>query len=170
MSDGQLTFFDDGGGAEAKPVRFQIRRSFAASLETVFDAWLIPYLAGSWMFGPRDSSQEVITLENQPRPGGSFLFEVVRDGRRRVLTGVYSEIRRPEKLLCTIGSDAESAALTRLTMELAEEEGKTRMKLAFELHPSLAASADSLREQWTSRCKALADQVERSKKQARLFR
>ena len=170
MSNDQLTFFEEGRPSEGKPVRFQLRRSFAASLESVFDAWLIPFKAGDWMFGPRSSSQEIITLENKPLPRGTFLFEVSRDGHKQVLTGTYLEIRRPEKLICKIGSDASSAELTRLTMELAEENGKARMKLGFELDPSLGAQAESLKEAWTNRCKALAELVERSKKQASLFR
>jgi len=169
MNESQLTFFEDKRNDTGKTVRFKIRRSFSASLETVFDAWLIPYLAGNWMFGPRDNSQEVITLENQPRPGGNFRFEVRRDGRRQIMTGTYREIRRPEKLICTIGKDAESASLTRLTMELNEEDGKTRMNLSFELHPSLTDAAESMREDWISRNKALAALVDRSRKQARLF-
>lgn len=170
MTDGQLTFFEDGKRATSKPVKFQLRRSFSAGLETVFDAWLIPFKAGDWMFGPKDSSQEVITLENQPLPGGTFQFEVARNGHRMSLGGEYLEIRRPEKLVCKIGNNTDSAQLITLTMELSEEQGKTRMKLAFELDPSLAMIADSLRAEWTERCKALSELVERSRKQTHLFR
>jgi|GEM_PF-98037 len=170
MSDDQLTFFEDGKPAADKPVKFQLRRSFSAGQETVFDAWLIPFKAGDWMFGSKNSMQEVITLENQPLPGGKFQFEVSRDGQRMSLTGEYCEIRRPEKLVCKIGTDAESADQAVLTMELNEEQGKTRMKLAFELDPSLAPNIDSLRAEWTERCKALSELVERSRKQSSLFK
>ena len=170
MSDGQLTFFEGGKPATGKPVKFQLRRSFTAGLESVFDAWLIPFKAGDWMFGPKDSMQEVLTLENQPLPGGKFQFEVSRDGHKMRLAGEYLEIRRPEKLILKIGADAESAELTTLTMELNEEQGKTRMKLAFEMDPSLAPNVDSLRAEWTERCKALSELVERSRKQTPLFR
>ncbi|MCP5346914.1 MAG: SRPBCC domain-containing protein [Gammaproteobacteria bacterium] len=165
-----MTFFGEGGPGGGKPVRFQIRRSFNAPLETVFDAWLIPYLAGSWIFGPRNVKQEVLTLENKPLPGGTFLLEVIRDGHRQSLTGTYREIRRPEKLQCTIGVDPEAAELTLLTMELAEEDGKTRMKLGFELTPEIAGQADLLRSEWGLRCRALAEQVDKPRPQPRLFR
>jgi len=165
-----MTFFTDGEKASARPVKFQIRRSFSATLENVFDAWLIPYLAGSWMFGSKDPDQEVIRLENKPLPGGSFILEVIRQGQRHLLCGEYREIRRPDKLSCTIGDDPETAALVLLTMELYEDNGKTRMKLSFELSPALAGHADSMREQWNTRCRALAAQVEQSRKQTRLFR
>lgn len=169
MNDGQMNFFGDASAGAVKPVKFQIRRSYNASLETVFDAWLIPYLVGSWMFGPKSGTQEVIALENKPLPGGNFLLEVVRaDGQRR-LTGTYREIRRPEKLQCTIGEESDAAPLTLLTMELTADEGKTRMKLGFELHPKLADQADALRAEWTSRCKTLAELVEKSSKQTRLL-
>lgn len=170
MSEDQLTFFQDGKAAPGKSVKFQLKRSFTAGLESVFDAWLIPFKAGDWMFGPKDSMQEVITLENQPLPGGKFQFEVSRDGQQMNLTGEYLEIRRPEKLICKIGADANLAELITLTMELNEEQGKTRMKLAFELDSSLAADVDSLRAEWTERCKALSGLLERSKKQASLFK
>jgi uncharacterized protein YndB with AHSA1/START domain len=170
MRDEQLTFFEDGKPASGKPVKFQLRRSFTAGLETVFDAWLIPFKAGDWMFGPRDSTQKVITLENQPLPGGKFRLEVTRDGQKMSLVGEYLEIRRPEKLICKIGADTDAANLIILAMELNEAQGKTRMKLAFQLDPSLAPQVDILRAQWTARCKALAELVERSRKQATLFR
>jgi hypothetical protein len=54
-------------------------------------------------------------------------------------------------------------------MELTADEGKTRMKLGFELHPKLADQADALRAEWTSRCKTLAELVEKSSKQTRLL-
>lgn len=169
MSDGQMTFFNEASAGAVKPVKFQIRRSFNASQETVFDAWLIPYLAGSWMFGPKNATQEVITLENKPLPGGDFLLEVVRADRQQRLTGTYREIRRPEKLQCTIGEDSNSAPLTVLSMELTADEGKTRMKLGFELHPHLADQSDALRAEWTNRCKTLAELVEKPSNQTRLF-
>ncbi len=169
MSEGQMSFFDEDRQPAGKPVRFQIRRSFRAPLEAVFDAWLIPYLAGSWIFGPKSVTQEVLTLENKPLPGGTFLLEVIREGRRLRLTGKYIEIRRPEKLRCTVGSDSESAPLTVLTMELGEVDGKTRMKLAFELDPAIADQADRIRSEWGIRCRALAERVESSRNQDWLF-
>lgn len=169
MKDGQMTFFDDAPRAAGKPIRCQIRRSFQASIESVFDAWLIPYLAGSWIFGPKTLNQEIVTLENKPLPGGSFLLEVVRDGQRQRLTGVYREIRRPEKLQCTIGQDMNSAPLTTLTMELADDNGKARMKLSLELDASLADDAEAIKAEWTTRCKSLAERIERPASQRRLI-
>lgn len=170
MSEDQLTFFQGGKSVPGKSAKFHLRRSFTAGLETVFDAWLIPFKAGDWMFGPKDSMQEVINLENQPLPGGKFHFEVSRDGQKMTLAGEYLEIRRPEKLVCKIGADASLAELITLTMELNEEQGKTRMKLAFEVDSSLAANVESLRAEWTERCKALSELVDRSKKQTSLFK
>jgi len=170
MDDEQLTFFEDDKPAPLKPIKLQLRRSFTAGLEAVFDAWLIPFKAGDWMFGPKNSMQEVIILENKPLPGGNFHFEVSRDSQKMTLVGDYLEIRRPQKLICRIGSDAASAGLTTLTMELNEEHGKTRMKLEFLLDSSLANQVEVLRAQWTMRCKALGELVERSRNQASLFR
>ena len=162
MNDGQMTFFDKATEPRGRPVRVTIRRSFNAPRESVFDAWLIPYLAGTWLFGPGPAEQQVITLENSPLPGGSYLLEVVRQGSRKRLTGTYREIRRPEKLQCTVGEDSQSAPLTLLTLELLQDGNKTRMKLNLELDPALAEQAETLREQWNQRCKALAQQLGRS--------
>jgi uncharacterized protein YndB with AHSA1/START domain len=160
---------------QGKPVKIELRRSFSASLESVFDAWLIPYLAGSWMFGAKSLNQEIITLENEPRSEGKFLLVVKRDGQEQRLTGQYEEIRRPEKLVCSWGADESTAKLNRLVLKLESVDSKTRMKLTHELDASLvesteSESADALRNEWAARCKALAELVETSGKQARLFK
>jgi uncharacterized protein YndB with AHSA1/START domain len=155
---------------QGKPVKIELRRSFSASLESVFDAWLIPYLAGSWMFGPKSLEQEIITLENEPRSPGTFLFVIRRDGQELKITGDYNEIRRPEKLVCSWGTQDLSAKLSKLTLKLEAVDGKTRMKLVHKLDESLAENSDYLRAEWIVRCKALAELVESSNKQARLFK
>jgi len=155
---------------QGKPVKIELRRSFSASLESVFDAWLIPYLAGSWMFGSKSLDQEIITLENEPRSSGTFLFIVKREGQEQKITGEYQEIRRPEKLVCSWGVNDLPAKLNKLILKLESVDGKTRMKLAHELDASLADNADTLRSEWTTRCKALAELVESSGNQARLFK
>jgi len=161
---------DKGSLNQGKAVKLNLRRSFSASLESVFDAWLIPYLAGSWMFGPKSDNQEIVTLENTPRADGHFLLVIKRDGEELTITGQYEEIRRPEKLVCSWGADQASAALNRLTLKLESVEGKTRLRLTHELDPSLSEGIDSLRNEWNIRCKALAELVETSPRQARLFK
>ncbi|MBL4819476.1 MAG: SRPBCC domain-containing protein [Gammaproteobacteria bacterium] len=155
---------------QGKSVKINIRRRFSATVESVFDAWLIPYLAGSWMFGPRLTEQEVVTLENEPRSSGHFLFVVNRDGVEQKITGQYQEIRRPEKMICSWGSGEEEAALSKLTLTLGLEAGKTHMKLTHELDPALAENADKIRREWNIRCQALAQLVEKAGKQGQLFK
>ena len=122
------------------------------------------------MFGPKSLDQEVLTLENEPRSQGRFLLAVKRDGHKQQFMGQYEEIRRPEKLVCSWGTDEESATLNKLTLTLESSDGKTRMRLTHEMDASLANTLDTQRSAWDMRCKALADLVEKSNKQARLFK
>lgn len=169
MTESQLTFFEAPKDPGGKPARVVLRRTFNAGSETVFDAWLIPYQAANWMFGTKDPGQEIVALESEPRPKGRFDFSVRRGAQQRRLAGSYQEIRRPERLICSIGEDPESALHCKLTLELEPEENRTRMTLSLEMDPLLADQAETIRQAWALRCKALAELLEKNRRQAPLF-
>jgi len=150
--------------------RFSIRRSFDASDEKVFDAWLIPYLAGSWVFGPDADAREIIQLQNEPRPGGNFLFVARQFGKEQTITGEYAEIRRPEKLVCSWGVNGDDPSLCRLSIEIYVEDSRTRMHLTQEMDAALSSKVDDYKAAWKTRLKALATLVEKPPQQQALFR
>src|SRR5882762_8640039 len=77
-----------------------LRRTFTASRERVFRAWISPVALEHW-FKPRGMSITVTSLD--ARIGGSFRFEL-ENGSFTV--GTYLHITPPEKLVFTLSSEA----------------------------------------------------------------
>jgi len=74
-------------------------RVFDAPRERVFDAWTTPEQFKAWMCPPGSGLDR---CELDPRPGGIWLAHGVGpDGSRFAKSGVYREVRRPERLVFT---------------------------------------------------------------------
>ncbi|MDA8139517.1 MAG: SRPBCC family protein [Desulfobacteraceae bacterium] len=78
----------------------KIDKTIHAPIEKVFDAWLDPQLMSKFMSacspGHPDSD-----VENDPREGGKFSIIMHYDNQKLPHTGVYLEIKRPNKLVFT---------------------------------------------------------------------
>ena len=104
-------------------------RVFDAPRHLVFDAWTKPELLARW-FGPRGWTVPVCEIDL--RPGGTYRF-VLRgpDGSEIGMRGVYREIVRPDRLVCTEAYDGFSEVGWRpedesvVTTVLTEDDGKT---------------------------------------------
>jgi len=77
-----------------------ISRTFNAPPEKLFDAWTVPKLFVQW-WGPFPQDDPVAEMD--VRPGGAFRW-VVRSpqGTEYPMTGTYTEIVRPERLVYTL--------------------------------------------------------------------
>lgn len=80
----------------------EIRRTFTAPREKVFQAWMEPRLLLRW-FLKRTPQHETRMLQWQAWPGGKYRFEVVapETGQWHTLTGAFLEIQLPERLVFT---------------------------------------------------------------------
>jgi len=83
------------------PVHAVITGLFSAPPERVFDAFLDTNMIGRFMFGPEIRDEEIVHLENEPRPGGSFAYTVRRQGKTFDHVGEYTAIDRPRHLAFT---------------------------------------------------------------------
>src|SRR5882762_3623943 len=83
------------------PVHAMATGLFSTSPERVFDAFLDPKMIGQFMFGPGVRDEEIVSLTNDPRVGGSFSYVVRRQGEEIDHTGEYTEIKRPGHLVFT---------------------------------------------------------------------
>ncbi len=111
----------------AKLVQLQIIRRFQAAPERVFDAWLDPDRAGQWLFAT--ASGQMIRVEIDPRPGGSFNF-TRRDGGDDVEhVGEYLEIDRPRRLVFTFSVPRFSTHITRVTVDIVPLESGCQLTL-----------------------------------------
>jgi uncharacterized protein YndB with AHSA1/START domain len=127
----------------------QVKRTFHASRDRVFEAWLDPELLRQWLTGPSGSSPHA---EVDPRVGGEFriamtsgvgkLFSLLPGQTGvAVMVGRYLEITPPERLMFTVGWEdfptvhvpAES---TTVTVDFHERNGGTEVVLTHERNPS----------------------------------
>ena len=137
-----------------------ITRSFDAPRERVFDAWLDPAQIAKWI-GPRNIRAE--TMELSPKPGGRYRIHMRgTDGSDGpIVSGIYREIVRPERLVFTWAWETEHARgmpgeETIITLIFRERGSKTEMTLR---HEGFAAkeSRDSHDKGWNGSFDKLAE-------------
>jgi uncharacterized protein YndB with AHSA1/START domain len=83
------------------PVIATVEGLFSVPAERIFDAFLDTQLIGRFMFGPEIRAEEIVSLQNEPRVGGTFSYIVRRQGKTFDHTGEYVEIDRPHRLVFT---------------------------------------------------------------------
>ena len=119
-----------------------ITRIFDAPRELVFKAWTEPEQLMRW-WGPTDFTSPVCKIDL--RVGGKYLFCMRSpEGQNYWSTGVYGEIVKPERLVCTdsfadeegnvvpathYGMGSDIPVELQVTVTLEEYDGKTRMIL-----------------------------------------
>jgi uncharacterized protein YndB with AHSA1/START domain len=128
-----------------------LRRTFTASRQRVFRAWITPKALESWL-RPRGMSMTVRSLD--ARVGGSFCFEL-EDGNS--MTGTYLQIVPPEKLVYTWSVGAVQGRETVVTLDFLDQGAVTEVVLTHErLSPERRALATS---GWPSLFDALAEML-----------
>ena len=78
-----------------------VKRSFSASPERVFDAWLYPERARKFLF-THPGKQAIVRAEIEARVGGKYLFVARRNGKDSDHFGEYLQIDRPHRLVFTL--------------------------------------------------------------------
>jgi uncharacterized protein YndB with AHSA1/START domain len=129
----------------------QVRRTFQAPRERVFQAWIDPEMLRQWLHGPVGSSPYA---EVDARVGGEFriamtsrgakfLSKVLRDptGELVYMVGRYVEVSPPERLVFTVGwEDFPTVHVERdatlVTVEFNETDEGTEVVLTHERQPS----------------------------------
>jgi uncharacterized protein YndB with AHSA1/START domain len=103
-----------------------LRRTFTASRERVFCAWITPAALEAWL-RPRGMSMTVRSLD--ARVGGSFCFEL-EDGSSMI--GTYLQIVPPEKLVYTWSGGAARNWETIVTLDFLDQGPVTEIVLTHE--------------------------------------
>jgi uncharacterized protein YndB with AHSA1/START domain len=128
----------------------QVRRTFDAPRERVFEAWIDPNLLRRWLTGWRGGSSP--HAETDPRVGGEFRITTTSwlgglvgllPGRDRYIhmIGRYLEIDPPERLVFTLGWEAVPLVhmdreASTVTVEFKEKGDGTEVVLTHEKQPN----------------------------------
>ena len=78
----------------------QVRRTFAAPREKVFQAWIDPKMMARW-FARGLNMPPTVVLEADARPGGKYRVECLDRGVKYYGSGTFREVVPPEKLVFT---------------------------------------------------------------------
>ena len=125
-----------------------LRRTFTASRERVFRAWIEPRALEHWL-RPRGMSMTVRSLD--ARMGGSFWFDLENSSS---IVGTYLQIVPPEKLVFTWSGEAIRDRETVVTLDFLDQGAVTEVVLTHErLTPERRALAEG---GWPSLLDALA--------------
>jgi len=145
-------------------MQIQVRRTFTAPREKVYQAWIERAVLEQWMC--RDvPTHRVKYLELEVKTGGRYVMEVTDTATGEVYLGrgVYRDVTPPQKLVFTWGwqkrqKDGSVSFLeseTQVTVEFWERGGSTEVLLTHEFIPTEKA-AKSTEEGWKGCFDALA--------------
>ena len=103
-----------------------LRRTFTASRQRVFRAWITPRALEHWL-RPRGMSMTVRSLD--ARVGGSFRFDLENGSS---IFGTYLQIVPPEKLVFTWSGGATQGIDTVVTLDFLDQGPVTEVVLTHE--------------------------------------
>lgn len=103
-----------------------LRRTFIASRQRVFRAWITPRALEQWL-KPRGMGMTVRSLD--ARVGGSFCFELENG---KCIFGTYLQVVPPEKLVFTWSSEANQDQETVVTLDFLDQGAGTEVVLTHE--------------------------------------
>jgi len=115
----------------------QVRRTFAAPRAQVFQAWIDPQVMTQW-FARAPDMQPVTVVEVDARPGGRYRVDCVGQPDNKIykMTGTYSEVSPPAKLVFTWWYEGADFEQSRVTVEFREiSPASTEVILTHELLP-----------------------------------
>jgi uncharacterized protein YndB with AHSA1/START domain len=133
-----------------------VRRVLSASRQAVFDAWTTAKSVRHWMC---PEAVSVALAELDVRVGGAFRVDMLVDGEHSVHTGIYREVRPPEKLIFTWRSRQTQHRDTLVIVELRALGDKTELTLTQTLLPDEEAVRKHIRG-WTQIIEHLAAYLE----------
>ena len=123
----------------------RVTRRYDAPLERVFDAWINPAIAGTWLFAT--ASRPMASVEIDAREGGRFRLVDEQDGQVIEYAGQYVEISPHRRLVFTLALERRPHEMTRVIVEIAPLNAQSNLTLVHENVP--AEMAAGLKARWT---------------------
>jgi len=137
-----------------RAVTARCSRQFIATIECVFDAWLDPVTAGSFLFA--SEAGEVVRAEIDARVGGSFTFVRRENGTRVRRVGKFISIDRPHLLAFSFSDSTRTLTQDRVIIELASVGLGSLLVLTHEMGLESYAERHRVESEWKRRLAMLA--------------
>lgn len=148
----------------ADPVLLVVERQIAAPPEAVFDAWLDPAKARTFLFATEGGVMETCRID--ARIGGEALIVERRPQGLAEHFLQFEEIERPHRLVFLFratmaGEGSKPGEWTRVMLEFRAAGGGTHLTLTHAMAPEWAEYEDRTRHGWTMILGNLAKEMER---------
>ncbi|TMQ48787.1 MAG: SRPBCC domain-containing protein [Candidatus Eisenbacteria bacterium] len=130
----------------------RVTRRFASPPERVFDAWLDPQRARTFLFST--PAGEIVRAEIDPRVGGTFRIVDRRQGKDVEHVGTYLELERPRRIAFEYSADHSDRS--RVSLDVVPSGSGSGVTLIHELHPKWADFAERAHAAWTMMLEKLA--------------
>jgi uncharacterized protein YndB with AHSA1/START domain len=136
-----------------------VTREIATSPERVFDAWLDPAEAATFLFATPGG--KIVRCDIDARVGGRFLITDRRAGGDAEHHGQFLEIERPGRLVFLFrGPETQEGEWSKVTVEIAPGGTGSSVTLTHEIPEQWASYADPVRRGWTMILDTLANRLE----------
>jgi len=122
-----------------------IKRSFNASPERVFDAWIDPTIAPRFLFAKPPG--EIIRCDIDARPGGKYVITRRDENGETEHVGEYEVVDRPKRLVFTFGVPRIAQQMSRVVIQITPTANGCELTLTNE--DVLSEWADRTTEGWT---------------------
>jgi uncharacterized protein YndB with AHSA1/START domain len=141
----------------APHVEVRVSQFFSAPAERVFDAWIDPATAGSWLFATAWRPMTSVAID--ARAGGRFRIGERKDGEGLVHSGRYIEISRPRRLVFTLADEKLRRSSSCVRVEIVPRDSGCEIRLVHEgLMPEGAAHVEG---RWAGMLYGLANMLGR---------
>lgn len=137
-----------------RAVTARVSRQFSATIEYVFDAWLDPVIAGSFLFAT--DAGEVVRADIDARIGGRFRFVRRENGTQVRRVGKYILIDRPHLLMFSLNDSSRTPTHDRVVIELASVGTGSLLVLTHEMGLESYAERHPVETVWKRRLGMLA--------------
>jgi uncharacterized protein YndB with AHSA1/START domain len=137
-----------------RAVTVRVSRQFSATIDCVFDTWLDPVTAGSFLFATE--AGEVVRAEIDARTGGRFRFVRRENGTEVRRTGKYILIDRPHLLAFSLSDNTRTPTDDRVIIEFASVGLGSLLVLTHEMGLERYAERHRIESEWSRRLGMLA--------------
>ena len=138
----------------ARAVTVRVSRQFSAPIGCVFDAWLDPVTAGSFLFATE--AGEVVRADIDARAGGRFRFVRHENGQEVQRIGEYVSIDRPHLLAFSFNDNVRASTDDRVIVEVASVGSGSLLVLTHEMGLERYAERLRIESEWRRRLGMLA--------------